>query len=154
MNYTNFNPYMQYPYTSYQQPQYQQQNQQFQPQQFQSQPQQQTTYHPLTFVNGIEGAKAFIVAPNQIMYLKDSDSNMLYEKRADQNGKYTLIAYELMQKDLNNNEKPTNNYVIKEDLKEYASRSDLEALKSIFGDKLDILSSKLEKLQGGQNNAK
>ena len=62
--------------------------------------QQQTTYLPLTFVNGIEGAKAFIVGANQTVYLKDSDSNMLYEKRADAQGRYSIVAYELKQIDL------------------------------------------------------
>ena len=82
MNYNNYNnPYNQYPYAVYnQQPQYPQQYQQMQ------QPQ-QTNYLPLTFVNGIEGAKAFIVGANQPVYLKDSDSNILFEKKADNQGK-------------------------------------------------------------------
>ena len=98
MNYNNpyYNPYQQYPYTqgnnnmqyqqAYQQPQVQMQ-------------QQQTNYLPLTFVNGIEGAKAFIVNPNQVIYLKDSDSNLLFEKKADSQGKYTITAFELKQVD-------------------------------------------------------
>ena len=54
MNYNNpyFNPYQQYPYT--------------QPTQQQTP---MTNYLQLTFINGIEGAKAFIVAPNQTIYL-------------------------------------------------------------------------------------
>lgn len=98
MNYNNpynnpyYNPYQQYPYT-------QGNAQQFQmPQQPQAQVQ-QTNYLPLTFVNGIEGAKAFIVNPNQIIYLKDSDSNLLFEKKADSQGKYTITAFELKQID-------------------------------------------------------
>lgn len=76
-------------YSQYQQPQYNMY------QNYQQQPQQQISYAPLTYVNGIEGAKAYIVAPNQIVYLKDSDSNTLFEKKADAQGKYTLNAYEL-----------------------------------------------------------
>ena len=104
MNYNNpyYNPYQQYPYTQgntqstqqYQQMQYQQM------QMPQQQPQ-QTNYLPLTFVNGIEGAKAFIVHPNQVIYLKDSDSNLLFEKKADAQGKYTITAFELKQVDYN-----------------------------------------------------
>ena len=123
------NPYNQYPYanTVYQ-PQYQQP--------------QQTTYLPLTFVNGIEGAKAFIVGANQTVYLKDSDSNILYEKRADQQGRYTLTAYEMNKIDMNN---PT---PVK-----YAQICDLNAL----NEKVNILSSKVEKLiitqiKGGNDN--
>ena len=116
MNYNNpyFNPYNQYPY---------------------SQPQpQQTNYLPLTFVSGIEGAKAFIVAPNQVIYLKDSDSNILYEKRADDQGRYSLVAYEM---------KPVND---SKSTSDYATTSDLNALKSMLTEKIDILSKDVQTL--------
>lgn len=109
MNYNNpyYNPYQQYPYTQntmqYQQPQ--------------PQPQVQTNYLPLTFVNGIEGAKAFIVHPNQTFYLKDSDSNLLFEKKADSQGKYTITAFELKQVDYTKpTAQPVTNYATLEDL--------------------------------------
>ena len=112
MNYNNpyYNPYQQYPYTQntmqYQQPQ--------------PQPQVQTNYLPLTFINGIEGAKAFIVHPNQTVYLKDSDSNLLFEKRADSQGKYTITAFELKQVDYNRPvqqpAQPTTSYATLDDL--------------------------------------
>lgn len=116
MNYNNpyFNPYNQYPYTQPQQP--------------------QTNYLPLTFISGIEGAKAFIVAPNQVVYLKDSDSNILYEKRADAQGRYSLTAYEM---------KPVND---SKTSSEYATTSDLDALKSMFNEKIDILSKDVQTL--------
>ena len=122
MNYNNpyFNPYNQYPYS-------------------QPQPQpQQTNYLPLTFVSGIEGAKAFIVAPNQTVYLKDSDSNILYEKKADSQGRYSLIAYEM--KPITESNKPQ---------VDYATINDLEALK----ERLNILSSEVQKLtRKAENN--
>ena len=123
MNYNNpyFNPYQSYPYT--------------QPTQQQTP---QTNYLQLTFINGIEGAKAFIVAPNQTIYLKDSDSNILYEKKADAQGRYTLTAFELKQVDINT---PTSAPV-----NAYATTNDLNALKSLFIEQMDILSSKIEKL--------
>lgn len=116
MNYNNpyFNPYNQYPYTQPQQP--------------------QTNYLPLTFISGIEGAKAFIVAPNQVVYLKDSDSNILYEKRADAQGRYSLTAYEMKPV---NESKPTS---------DYATTSDLNALKSMLTEKIDILSKDVQTL--------
>ena len=122
MNYNNpyFNPYNQYPYS-------------------QPQPQpQQTNYLPLTFVSGIEGAKAFIVAPNQVVYLKDSDSNILYEKKADSQGRYSLTAYEM--KPITESNKQQVNY---------ATINDLEALK----ERLNILSSEVQKLtRKAENN--
>lgn len=122
MNYNNpyFNPYQQYPYT-----------------------QQQTNYSQLTFINGIEGAKAFIVAPNQTIYLKDSDSNILYEKKADAQGRYTLTAFELKPVEMN---APTPTQT-----NEYATANDLNALKSLFMEQMNILSSKIEKLNITQN---
>ena len=71
MNY-NYNPYTQYSYTP------------------------QTQYIPLTFVSGIEGAKAFIVTPNQTVYLRDSESDILYIKSADMQGRYSLKVYSLV----------------------------------------------------------
>ena len=120
MNYNNpyFNPYNQYPYTQPQQP--------------------QTNYLPLTFISGIEGAKAFIVAPNQVVYLKDSDSNILYEKKADAQGRYSLTAYEM---------KPVND--TSKQQSQYATTSDLTALKSMLTEKIDILSKDVETLLNG-----
>jgi hypothetical protein len=120
MNYNNpyFNPYNQYPYSQPQQP--------------------QTNYLPLTFISGIEGAKAFIVAPNQVVYLKDSDSNILYEKRADAQGRYSLTAYEM---------KPVND--TSKQQSEFATTSDLTALKSMLTEKIDILSKDVETLLNG-----
>lgn len=71
MNY-NYNPYNQYSYTP------------------------QTQYIPLTFVSGIEGAKAFIVTPNQTVYLRDSESDTLFIKSADMQGRYSLKVYSLV----------------------------------------------------------
>ena len=128
MNYNNpyFNPYQQYPYT---------------------QPTQQqaplTNYLQLTFINGIEGAKAFIVAPNQTIYLKDSDSNILYEKKADAQGRYTLTAFELKPVEINAQTQQTKS--------EYATTNDLIALKSFFIEQMNILSSDLKKCVKTQN---
>lgn len=58
---------------------------QMQPQQAQ-QPQQQV-YLPLTFVNGINEARMFIVQPNQTIYLRDNTAkDILYIKSVDSQG--------------------------------------------------------------------
>lgn len=103
MNYNN--PYYQQSYNyGYQQPQYQQQSYQTQ------------SYHPLTYVNGLIGAQAFIVNPGQTYYLMDSDSNTLFVKTADVQGKYTLKSFSLIPTDENVKMTPSVNYVTKEDL--------------------------------------
>lgn len=76
------------------------------------QPTQQTVYHPLTFVSGIEGAKAFIVNPNQTIYLIDSDSDKLFIKSADSNGRYTIQTKRIVDVDI---EAPKINYVTLDD---------------------------------------
>ena len=62
----------------------------------------------------IDDAKAYILQPNQTAYLKDNNSTFLYEKRADQQGRYTLETYDLVKLDKN---------------EDYAKKSDFEALK-------------------------
>lgn len=167
MNYNNYNnPYNQYPYTNYgnagyQQPNYANQNyQQMQYSQQQAQPQQQmqTNYLPLTFVNGVEGAKAFIVGANQVIYLKDSDSNILFEKKADSQGKYTLNAFELKQIDINNIGKDTNanpisvdRFIMKEDLKDYPTFQDFTKLEMKFDNALDRITRQLDKINNNYN---
>ena len=131
--YTNPYGYGGYPYGNIQtQPLYQQP--QITPQQAQQpqQPQQQTYYLPLTFTSGLVGAKAFIVAPNQTVYLKDSDdnSNLLFEKSADYNGKYTLKAYRMTEINIEDIGKKVEEQ--KSDKPEYATKQDLNDLKSFF----------------------
>ena len=134
----NYNPYNQYPYTNYN---YQQTNNMQYQQMPQQQPQLQTTYLPLTFVNGIEGAKAFIVGANQTIYLKDSDSNILFEKKADNQGKYTITAFELKPIELANigkeNKTEQINYITFEDFKKYELK---------FEKSLEDLKKQVEKL--------
>lgn len=134
MNFNNYNnPYNQYPYTNYMNNNVQ----------YQQPIQQQTTYLPLTFVNGIEGAKAFIVGANQTIYLKDSDSNVLFEKKADSQGKYTILAYELKPLELSNIGKETKveqiNYMTFEDFKKYDMK---------FEKTIEELKKKIESLGG------
>ena len=107
MNYNNY-PYYQQSY-GYQQPT--QQYGVYQQQSYQTQ-----AYHPLTYVNGLIGAQAFIVNPGQTYYLMDSDSNTLFVKTADAQGKYALKSFSLIPTEENIKATPAVNYVTKEDL--------------------------------------
>lgn len=122
--------YNNYPYYPNQAPQ-QQYGQVQQPQQIQPQQQIQQQFIQMYFVGGEDEAKRYIVMPNQIVYLKDINSNIIYEKKANNIGEYALKKYEL--KDLS---APTENMPV------YALKSDL-----------DVLSSKVDKLlNGGGSN--
>ena len=79
-------------YGNFQYPVYGQQQQQQQQMQPQYNPQPSGNYY---YVNGVEGAKAFMVQPNTAVVLFDSDSNnRFYVKMANQNGQATLKTYE------------------------------------------------------------
>jgi len=111
------------------------------------QPQPQTSYLPLTFTSGVVGAKSFIVAPNQTVYLRDSDenSNLLFEKSADANGKYTLKAYRLTQVELDNSGNPMDeikkqDVITKTDLEEFATKKELINLQKAFEKEVNNLS--------------
>ena len=84
------------------------------------------------YVNGIEGAKAYQVMPNQMIPLFDNDNPIVYLKQANLYGQATIKAYKLVDFGLQN--KPvgqsnidTSNFV---SLTEFnALKQDLEALK-------------------------
>ena len=73
----------------------------YNPYQHQQQMQQpQTIYHPLTYVSGVEGAKAFVVDANKKVFLLDSETNeKLFIKYADNEGRYKMETYRLVKDD-------------------------------------------------------
>ena len=50
-----------------------------------------------TFVNGLEGAKAYPVVANQSVMLMDQENPVCYMKSADQTGRPTLKCYKLVE---------------------------------------------------------
>ena len=94
-------------------------------------------YIPMMLVAGLEGTNEIIVFPNQSVYLKDSNSNMLFIKQADAQGRYSLKAYDLKEVSLNDIGKPIDNGVTRDDFKELTNHV------SILTQKIDsILKSK------------
>lgn len=59
--------------------------------------QQQRQVNTYAFVNGIEGAKSFIVQPNQTVLLMDSDAPMCYMKQSNGLGQSTLRYFKLVE---------------------------------------------------------
>lgn len=105
----NNNNYNQYGYGNYGYNNYYSNQQQV------AQPQvQQPTYTPLTFVNGIEGAKAYIIPINSTIYLRDSDSDKIFIKSSDSQGRLTLRTYRLIE---DNNEIPSNSFATRDELR-------------------------------------
>lgn len=63
----------------------------------------QQTIIPMTYVNGLEGAKAYWMATNSIAYLRDNnDDSILYEKKTDALGKYQIKGFKLTELQVEN----------------------------------------------------
>lgn len=103
------------------------------------QPIQQSNRTELIFINGMEEARSYIVAPNKKVYLKDLTSNKLFEKRADAQGMYELKVYEV--KEINQDAHT-----------QFITKDELNDLESRFTSKLDRLSDLIQKSITGQNN--
>lgn len=136
------NPYAS-PYTSYYQQPYATQTQ---PNVYQNQQQQtaQQTYIPLTFVNGEVGAKAFIMQPNSTIYLQDSDSDKLFIKKSDMQGKSIMKKYKLVE--LDENDQIIENKPQKDLMGNFISKEQFHALKEEFEGKLSELTGKVDSL--------
>ena len=83
-------------------PQPQQQPQNAQPQQ----PQQVMMQSNIEYVNGIEGAKAFILPPNTQKLLLDSDNPFFYIKTTDLQGKPTVKRFRYIDVDAEQQAEP------------------------------------------------
>ena len=71
----------------------------------------------VAYVNGIEGAKAYILQPNSNAILLDSDSDYMYCKVADSSGIMSLDTFKLtkVEPQTMNNTQINTNYVTKEE---------------------------------------
>lgn len=70
------------------------------------------------YVNGIEGAKAFQVAPNQTMMLMDNDNPVVYMKQASSTGQSVIRYFKLVEvsEDQLRSKAPEVSYALKSDL--------------------------------------
>ena len=83
----------------------------------------------VTWVQGIEGAKAHPVAAGQAVLLMDSDSNCLYLKSADQTGMPTLRIFDYKERTNTPPEAKNDDlsaFATKEDLSIYATKDELK----------------------------
>lgn len=164
MAYSNYFNGYQNPYQSNyfgQQPNYYYQQQNYQ-QPIQSQ-QLQTTQPsaiPLLLVDGYIGAKAYFMPPNSSVNLLDSKNNRFFVKTSDSQGSCTLKTYKLVEIEIDENGNDKNsdlsknisassptNYVTKDDLLEFANKSDLKALQDTLMDSMDKLSQDMKNVR-------
>lgn len=130
----------------------------YNPYQHQQQMQQpQTIYHPLTYVSGVEGAKAFVVDANKKVFLLDSETNeKLFIKYADNEGRYKMETYRLVKDDRSIKQDTqaqnlSNNDLTKEYLTTYVANQ-INALEEKFKDNFNELMRKIESLSKQNTN--
>lgn len=106
---------------------------QFQPNAQQNGLQQATMPHSIEYVNGVEGAKAYLIPPNSTKLLMDSDGDYFYIKTANPQGQANVKIYkyeEVTQSTSKDSaEKKTVKYATMEDIE--AIREEIEKLKLI-----------------------
>lgn len=105
-------------------------------------PQQANTNNGIIWVQGMAGAKSYLVAPNTTVQLWDSESQTIYLKSADASGMPTIkiLDYTIRDNEQSNNAMPKiidNQYVTQDEL--IALKDELEQLKhKVFdNDKVD-----------------
>lgn len=57
----------------------------------------QPAQNSYVFVNGIEGAKSYVMSPNQTMMLMDSDAPIAYLKQSNAMGQSTIRCFRLVE---------------------------------------------------------
>ena len=102
--------------------------------------QQQAQMNQYAFVNGIEGAKSFQLAPNQTMMLMDSDSPVCYMKSSNSMGQSTLRYFKLTEVTENDLRAQSTQQAAKSNV-DYALKTDID----ILSNRLDELAKKVEK---------
>ncbi len=113
------------------------------------QPQPTQMYNPNSrkWVQGLAGAKSYLVAPNQTVDLWDSESQTIYVKSADASGLPTLKVLDYTLRD-NGSNLAENNVLNSE--REFVSINDFKALES----KLTMLENELMSLKTPKHEKK
>ncbi len=88
------------------------------------QPRQNYTTNQYAYVNGIEGAKAYLMNPNQTILLMDSDNPIFYLKSSNQIGQSSIRVFKF--EEIKENIGTNPGYALKSDLDEISKR--LEAI--------------------------
>lgn len=104
----------------------------------QYQPRQTNTY---AFVNGIEGAKSFIVPPNQTILLMDSEQPVCYMKQSNGLGQGSLRYFKLVE--VSESDIRSETIAKTSEVGDFATKKDLQ----------DII-DRLNKLEGIQKDEK
>lgn len=76
-------------------------------------------YLPLYYTNGLAGVQSIILDPNEKIYFLDNNTNTLYIKSSDNEGRYAIETFELTKTGT-----PKTEYVTQEDFKSFTQKFD------------------------------
>lgn len=97
------------------------------------------------WVQGINGAKSYLVGPNSTVALWDSESSTIYLKSADASGMPSMKILDYTVREQSQNSAPISNDI------SYATKDDIAAIRDELGhfrSRLDSLSNKKDRRDG------
>lgn len=94
-------------------------------------PQQQTQQASIEYVNGIEGAKAYIMQPNSTKWLMDSDGNYFYLKSSNAQNQASVRMYEYKEIDIATKKEKEQEKKQDIDMSCFVKKEDFDALKKV-----------------------
>lgn len=140
-----YQPYQQ----SYYNPQMTQQMPQNQPVQQTAPTQANNAPSSIIWINGINEAATYPVAPNNAVALWDSSAPTIYLKQADPSGKPTIKIFDLVER----TQTPAETQKKEEaKLHDYATKNDLDGLKMAVEGEIGLLRERIEKMSHAKRN--
>lgn len=128
----------------------------YNPQMTQNQPVQQTTPtqannapSSIIWINGINEAATYPVAPNNAVALWDSSAPTIYLKQADPSGKPTIKIFDLVERTQTPVDAPKKEEV---KLPDYATKNDLDGLKMAMEGEIGSLRERIEKMSHAKHD--
>lgn len=94
----------------------------------------------IIWVNGVEGAKGYIIQPNSSVVLMDSEQDYFYLKTANDAGIASIRVFEFKEKQQNN---INTNINIEDQLKNYVSKEEFERLQNTLNDIINLLNNNI-----------
>lgn len=98
--------------------------------------QNQNQNNPIIWVQGIEGAKSYLVAPNNTVQLWDSEQQSIYLKSADASG---MPSIKILDYTIRNAQNEGKKAPLEDNTVKYATKEEIAEIRAEFAKKIDDL---------------
>lgn len=92
--------------------------------------------NPIIWVQGIEGAKSYLVAPNNTVQLWDSEQQSIYLKSADASG---MPSIKILDYTIRNAQNEGKKAPLEDNTVKYATKEEIAEIRAEFAKKIDDL---------------